>query len=410
MRVLFVVPYAPSLVRVRPYNLIRHLSSRGHAVTVATLWTNERERDSLEQLRRQGCRVLAAYLPRWRSLWNCLKALPSSTPLQAVYCWQPALARQVVDSAEEFDVMHVEHLRGAHYGLALRSRLARGSGPLPVVWDSVDCITRLFRQAASNSHNFFSRLLTRFELGRTEKYEGWLAKQFDRVLVTSPAEQTALLSLIPAEQSAPCLGVLTNGVDLDYFTPGAPSEREPATIVLSGKMSYHANVAMVAHFVNNILPFIWRRRPAARLNIVGQAPPHSIQNLARDPRISVVGTVNDLRPYLQRATVAVASLTYGAGIQNKVLEAMACATPVVASPPAVLSLAAQPGVDLLVAREPADFADEVVNLLDSPALQRQVGAAGRQYVEQHHRWNSVAVQLESYYDELVGAKRQQSRS
>src|SRR2546425_96913 len=95
MKILFVVPYVPSLVRVRPYNLIRHLSALGHDVTVLTIWTNEQERDEVDQLRQHCHAVQAAHLPRWQSLWNCVQALPTRTPMQAVYCWQPALVQQL---------------------------------------------------------------------------------------------------------------------------------------------------------------------------------------------------------------------------------------------------------------------------------------------------------------------------
>ncbi len=406
MRVLFVVPYVPSLVRVRPYNLIRHLAALGHEITIATVWTDAQSKDEVEQLRRNGFRVQADYLPQQRSLWNCLRALPGSTPLQAVYSWQPALMRRLDREAANFDVVHVEHLRGANYGLALKAQLSRCGKTLPVVWDSVDCITHLFRQAVNRSQSPLRRLLTRLELGRTERYEGWLVKQFDQVLVTSTAEQAALRSLLPAGQQIDCLNVLTNGVDLAYFTPGTAAEREPARLVLSGKMSYHANVSMVAHFVSSILPLIWARQPEASLWIVGKDPPARIRGLAEDRRISVVGTVSDIRPYLQRASVAVAPLTYGAGVQNKVLEAMACATPVVAYPQAVSALAVQPGVDVLTPHGPQAFAEAVLDLLENPAQQRAIGAAGRQFVETHHRWDRVAMQLEKYYDELITAKHQ----
>ena len=91
MHVLFIVPYVPNLIRVRPYNLIRHLAARGHEVTVLTLWSTEGERADAEALKQHCHRVVAMPLPRWRPLWNCLRALPTSTPLQAVYCWQPNL-------------------------------------------------------------------------------------------------------------------------------------------------------------------------------------------------------------------------------------------------------------------------------------------------------------------------------
>ena len=404
MDILFVVPYIPNLIRVRSYNLIRHLSARGHRLTVLTIWTNEQEREEVEQLKLYCNEVRSVYLPVWRSWWNCLQALPSSTPLQAKYCWQPELVSQFADAEFQADVVHVEHLRGAHYGLYLKTQLKNMNRYLPIIWDSVDCISLLFRQAADRSQKPLSRWLTRFELGRTEKYEGWLVNQFDQVLVTSPADREALISLLPTGQEPSSVTVLPNGVDVAYFVPNQDIAREPATLVMSGKMSYHANVTMLFHFVRDILPLIWVHRPDVKLCVVGKDPPREVLALAQNPSISITGTVNDIRPYLQRATMAVAPLTYGAGIQNKVLEAMACATPVVSTPQAVSALEVLPGRDVLVARESEAFAETVLHLLEDPHQQRRLGQAGRRYVETYHPWGVIAAQLEDVYHEVISVR------
>ena len=200
MNILYVVPYVPNKIRVRPYNLIRHLAQLGHKITVLTIWTSEDERHTLGDLEGYCTQVKAVNLPTWRSFINCLLALPTSQPLQAVYSWDPSLAEDIYSLATQtngsgaFDVVHVEHLRGARYGLDLNSRLSEREPPLPIVWDSVDSISLLFRQAMVQSKSMFSRSLTRFELNRTERYESWLVDQFDQVLVTSENDKNALLS------------------------------------------------------------------------------------------------------------------------------------------------------------------------------------------------------------------------
>lgn len=405
MNILFVVPYTPNLIRTRPYNLIRALSQRGHAITLFTLYTNEQEKADLAQLGQELKHVVALPLSRWRSLWNSLGQLPGAEPLQSAYCWQPALAQQLTDLVAyaqngrfSFDIIHVEHLRGVRYGLALRQALGTA---VPLVWDSVDCISHLFRQASQQSSSLFGRVVTRLELPRTQAYEQQMAAQFDHLLLTSPADREALLNLLPADHATDHISVLPNGVDLDYFRPAAGSKRAPATIVISGKMSYHANITMVRHFVGQIMPHVWAQRPEVQLQIVGKDPDRQIQELASHSVITVTGTVPDIRPYLQQATVAVAPLTYGAGIQNKVLEAMACATPVITTPTVAAALTAVANRDFLIAQEPAGFAQKLLGLLDNPAQQRQLGQAGRRYVESHHNWQAIAVQLEAIYQQTI---------
>jgi polysaccharide biosynthesis protein PslH len=438
VRVLFVVPNPPSLVRVRPYNLVRGLRARGHQVTVATLWSNPDEQADIARLTGQGIPAITAHLGRSQVLRNLLGAVATGQPLQAAYCQTPALRQALLAAYPEYDVVHVEHLRAARYGLALEaaggnvqgnaSELASPvglAGPwrdrtrnLPIVWDSVDCISHLFEQALAYSRSPFGRLVARLDLGRTRRYEGWLISQFDRVLVTSPLDQEALEKLAAAQDAAPQrmsagattspedsgrppVMVLPNGVDLAYFTPD-DTLREPATVLFSGKMSYHANVTAALHLVNEIMPRVWAQCPAARVVIAGKDPARSLQDLAsRNPRVVVTGTVPDIRPYLRSATVAVSPLLYGAGIQNKVLEALACATAVIASPLAVSALETTDGQQLLAAAGTEAFAQRILEVFGDPELTRRLGAAGRQYVEAHHNWGTIAGILGDVYQGVI---------
>ncbi|MCP4421386.1 MAG: glycosyltransferase [Chloroflexi bacterium] len=400
MNILFVVPYVPNLVRTRPYNLIRHLSARGNRVTVFTLWATEQERAELSHLKEICDDVHAIPMPLWHSLLNSALALPSRKPLQSVYSWKPELVSHL-NGNSHYDVVHVEHLRGSRYGLHLKENTN-----LPVVWDSVDCITHLFRQAASQSKSIKGRLRSWLDLERTANYEGWLLDKFDHILVTSPVDREALLSLkLNGRKPAP-ISVLGNGVDVEHFSPDASVTREPATLVISGKMSYHANVTMTLHLVREILPHVWQQRPDVKLLVVGKDPTREIEALAENRNIIVTGTVDALPPYLQKATVAVAPITYGAGIQNKILEAMGCGTPVVTTPQATAALSIEPNKDILVADSPEACAQKIVGLLEDKKQQEMLSRNGRNYVEEHHHWPNVAAKLEKIYTEAIASSRQ----
>ncbi len=411
MNILFIVPYTPTRIRVRPYNLIKHLACRENLLTLATVWEDETELDALREFERLGVRVISQPLQKTRVLTNTGRTFFSSTPLQARYSWQPTLAGQLdellTSNPNRWDIIHVEHLRGAQYGLHLKAQLGKHGIATPIVWDSVDCISLLFEGASRNSRSAFGRWITRFELPRTRRFEGYLVNQFERVLATSPQDKHALDELgdqyshdsTPGESN---VTVLPNGVDLEYFSP-IPNQRESDTIVFTGKLSYHANQTAATYLANDIMPHIWEGRPQTKLQLVGKDPPASIRRLAeRENRIEVSGYVPDMRDYLRVASLAIAPLVYGAGIQNKVLEAMACGIPVAASSQAVSALGAVPGRDVLVADEPQEIAAAALQLLDDPPLNSQVGANGRAYVERHHDWNSIAAQLENIYRETIG--------
>jgi glycosyltransferase involved in cell wall biosynthesis len=194
-----------------------------------------------------------------------------------------------------------------------------------------------------------------------------------------------------------------NGVDLDYFQPWA-GDHEPATLAFSGKMSYHANVTAVVHFVDRILPLVRRHRPDVRLRVIGSRPPAGLQALARDPAIAITGYLPDIRPALGGATIAICPITVKVGIQNKILEAMALGLPVVTTRAGLGGLGAVPGRDLLVADTPAEFAEHIRRLLADPPARAAIGLGGRRYVEANHRWEHAARQFEGLYASAVARR------
>jgi len=397
MKIAYVVPYVPNLIRTRPYNLMIQLAALGNEVTVFTLGSDKQDAKDVKALRSKVARVNYLEQPVWYSLWNSVWALPSRRPLQTVYSWNPRWAKQLVRLLEiqgTFDVVHVEHLRGSRYGQYVKSRMPH----IPVIWDSVDCISYLFKQASMYSTSGgFGRFVTRFELERTRLTEGKLIGEFDHVLVTSETDKKALLELaLPSINPAP-ISVLSNGVDLEYFHPNLDVQRDAETLVFSGKMSYHANISMVNYLAAEIMPRIWQKRPSVQLMIVGKDPTAEIRALSVDPRITVTGTVNDIRPFLWKATVAVVPLVYGAGIQNKILEAMACGTPVVTTSRTLSSLNAIPNEDVLVADDAEKFSQNILKLLDDPKFQFKISTAGTDYARKSHSWKVMAEALLDCY-------------
>lgn len=411
MRILYVIPYTPTPIRTRPYNLLRAMLQRGHLLTLATVWESPSERDILLEWQEQGVEIIAEPLERGRKLANLARTGFSLAPFQARFAWQPVLAERILQRISaptaRLDLAHVEHLRGAEYGAAILKQ-----GLLPVVWDSVDCISLLFQRAAQASQSRFGRWAARVELPRTRRYERQAVRRFARTLVTSPGDQEALLNLArkarKADQPPPRVEVLPNGVDLDYFRP-LNTERQTDTIVMTGKMSYHANVTAAAALVNDVMPLVWAQHPQVKVVLAGSNPSAEVRALAsRHPgRVVVTGAVPDLRPYLQLATLAVAPIIYGVGIQNKVLEALACGTPLVASPQAVSALPIRLGEEVVAADlrpgagDGQAFATAIVQLLDDPQRRQRLGLAGRTYVERHHSWGKIAEQLEGIYRQVL---------
>lgn len=398
LRVLFIAPYLLSPIRVRPYQWLRGLARRGHCVLLLCP-SGAADQHLLGELRGLCEDVVTLPVGRAEVLANCARGLLRGLPLQAAHSCSPALhalLRQILHE-RSFDVVHVEHLRAAE--------LARSVGAarpgLPLVFDAVDSISLLFERALRRGPSAQTRLMALLDLARTRRYEALYRLRFSQVLVTSQEDHWALEVLRRQHQlpGTGALDVLPNGVDLDYFHPTEAS-RAPATLVFTGKMSYHANHAAALFLLREIMPLVWQERPDVCVQIVGADPAHSLRAFAGDPRVVVTGYVPDLRPYLTQATLAVSPLRYGVGIQNKVLEAMATATPVIAARQANRALAAQPGRDLLLAESAAEYASAISGLLSDPARRARLGRNGRRYVEQHHNWEQAVARLEQFYRRL----------
>jgi glycosyltransferase involved in cell wall biosynthesis len=390
VRVLLVTPSPPSRIRVRSLGFASQLA-RQHKVTVLTLCTGEQELADVLALQRAGIDVIAIGETRLQQSLRSLRALSTPLPFQVAYGAAPALRLAIVTqlASGRFDVLHVEHMRALG---ALPESL-----PISVVWDAVDCVSRLYEQGSRAAATPLLRFIGASEAKRTRAYEHCQLRRFRHVLVTSARERQALLDLAGVEgDMAGEITVLPHGVDQEYFRPHS-GEREPKTLIFSGKMSFHANVAGVQMLVEHILPRIWARRPDVRLVIAGSNPPAWIRHLARDPRIEITGYLADLRPPLTRAQVAVSPLPYAVGIQNKVLEAMAVGTPVVASSQAAGGLQAIAGEDLLVADEPERFAEAVLRLLGDRALWYRLAERGPAYIAAHHNWQHIVRQLTEVY-------------
>ncbi|HEY0327001.1 MAG TPA: glycosyltransferase, partial [Allosphingosinicella sp.] len=223
-------------------------------------------------------------------------------------------------------------------------------------------------------------------------YERSVAARADAGLFVSEAEA----ALFRDRTGADNVRALANGIDARHFAPDSAfprlgeAERAQGPILLfTGQMDYRPNIDAVRWFAEEVLP----RVPQGRFVIAGRNPTREVKALA-GPRVTVTGAVRDMRSWLAAADVVVAPLRIARGIQNKVLEAMAMARPVVASPAAFEGIEAEPGRDLIVAGEAGAMADEIAALIEAPDRAAALGTAGRTLVVSRYGWEARLAPLE----------------
>ena len=220
---------------------------------------------------------------------------------------------------------------------------------------------------------------------------------FQRRVVVAERDRAELRSINPALDWE----VIPNGVDLEYFRPQS-GPREAATLLFTGNFAYEPNEEAALYLARELLPTLQQQIPEAQLWLVGDAPSAAMHALAGE-RILVSGRVPDLRPWLARATLFVSPLRLGAGIKNKVLEALASGCPLAATPLSVDGIAAISGQHVLLA-ERSELPAALRRLLGDEAMRQRLARAGRELVEAQYSWQQVAGRYAALYESL-GAER-----
>jgi polysaccharide biosynthesis protein PslH len=370
------VPYPPDKGdRIRTYHLLRYLSRRA-AVHLACLADEPVPQETLAVLQGLCARLAVVPLGKWMSRLRAAGSLLRGRTISEGAFHSPTLMKVLRDWAREtcFDVSLASASSLIPY---LRLSELRQT---PAVVDLIDVDSqKWFDYAAADGG--LRALLYRTEGRRLRALEQTLPTWARAATVVSAPEVELFQQFCPWDG----IHAVSNGVDLDYFRPTPPVRAENGCVFV-GALDYRPNVDAACWFARDVWPLIRRRHPGACLRLVGRQPVPEVCRLASVPGIEVVGQVPDVRPYVADAAVAVVPLRIARGVQNKVLEAMAMEKPVVASPQALKALRDKPDLPALTAADSQEWVDHVTRLLDNPALRRQLGAAGRRYVEAWHDW------------------------
>ena len=406
MKLLLLTPQSPYPPRqgttLRNYYLLRHLASQ-HEVDLFTCigqgaagWPDP----ILEEL----CGKVACFRQperplRRRILDSFLSGKPDMGLRIAAGGALGQLQRMLAEKA--YDLVQVEGLEMAPYGYAA---LQMSRQRPTVVLDSHNAEFLLQKRAALMDSRdpgrwpaaFYSWLQWR----KLQRYERDFCRAVDGVVAVSEPDRRVLASLAPGR---PTVNV-PNGIEISRYHPEPLPENTPPLLVFTGKMDYRPNVDAMLWFGLRVLPLI-RRQFDIRLQIVGMDPHPRLDRLRAMPDVELTGAVEDVVPYIHGASVYVTPMRVGGGTRFKILEALACARPVVGTELAVEGIPVQDGEHVLMANSAQSFADAVVQLLRDQAgdgkLSRALGTAGRALVEERFTWASILPQLDAFHSQLV---------
>ncbi len=384
------LPYPPNKGdKVRSYHLLKHLLKQ-HRVFLGTFIDDPDDDQHIATLQLLCADLHISKLSPRRTKVRSLMALLNEEPLTLRY-YRDATLQNWVDK-----ICRQQHIDVAVIFSSAMAQYVEGKPRLTTVIDFVDVDSAKWTQYAPRH---------RWPLSWLYRREGRLLLDYERRMATQAArsffvtENEANLFRSQAPECTVRVEAMGNGVDADYFSTDAgrlsPYDIAEVPVVFTGAMDYWPNIDAVKWFTAEVLPKLLQERPQARFYIVGRSPTAEVQALACE-RVTVTGTVPDVRPYLQYAAAVVAPLRVARGIQNKILEAMAMSRPVIASAECAAAVDAVFGHELLTARTADDYVAAIGQLLDSPKIAAAVGEAARQRVSDCYSWDAHMTKIDRY--------------
>jgi len=384
MNILYLahrIPYPPNKGdKLRAFRHIEHLSQR-HRVWCACFVDTSDDRQYIEPLARYCQDLVAIPIGRVPSVLSGLAGLLAGGTMTESFYRHDAMtdALRVWSERVAFDVVVAFSSSMAQYGLRIPARRR--------VLDLCDCDSQKWLDYAAASRGPVGWLYETEGQRLAAREHAWL-KAFDATLLISKDEATSLRTAAPSAK----LHILTNGATLPDLA--SPLEPHPSTVGFVGVMNYRPNVDAVRWFVDQCWPDVRRAYPDPVFRIVGRSPVRQVRRLSRVSGVEIAGEVKDIGDEVRRFDVSVAPLRIARGLQNKVLEAMAAAKPVVLTTKAAAGIDARDGEDYLIADAPDRIARDVAQLLRNPAERDRVGSNARRFVATHHRWDDVLRKFE----------------
>jgi sugar transferase (PEP-CTERM/EpsH1 system associated) len=375
--------------KIRMFHIIKYLSHR-FDITLLSLAENldARELGPLTEWCRD-VKIMPEVLKRHMA---ALRSALSLRPYRVVKFWSPRF-QQRCDAAfdqVQLDVVWVNFLNMMVY---VHPPLASSS---LVVLDQHNADERIWMQYAEQG-TVLRRLFGWWNLLKVRRFQERMLEHVD-VLISVSEEETEFMR----HRVCPSTTVWTipNGIDTKYFRPKPLASKPGNVILFCGSMDVTMNVDAVRYFAYEVFPIVKRDVPDAEFWIVGRNPGKDVHKLAALHAVRVVGTVEDVRPFYEKAKVSVTPFRFGAGTKLKILESMAMGVPVVSTSNGCQGIEARAAEEIWVADDAKAFADAVIQLLLDEQQNLKISAAARKLVEERYDWEVV---LENVGDKLIQA-------
>lgn len=362
--------------KLRAYHFIR-LLSRNHQISLITLDDTQNASSYLENLKPYCSEIHIYSLSLSRRSGNLVKTLNKKIPAQVAYFYDTAIHDKVRGVIHSFnpDVVFGQLLRVAPYLENLNRK---------VVLDYMDAFSHIAEKNADFSVGI-KRLFWRREFKLMREYEKLTYPKFSITTIISERDKSLL--------NHPGMHVISNGIDLDFFKPDKNSKKK-FDFVFVGNLSYKPNIDCVNYILKEVFPAIQSSMPDASLLIAGKSPSKSLLNL-KQKNIVVKPDLVDIREAYNSSSVLLAPIQTGAGIQNKILEAMAMGLPCVASRQVADGFGISNQNILPAGNNTHEICTLAISLLQDKNFYSRVTEQARDFVFENYSWEKSVRRLEN---------------
>jgi sugar transferase (PEP-CTERM/EpsH1 system associated) len=390
------LPYPPdSGKRIRTFNLLKHLARDIDIVYLSFGSDSAASSEAIAAMNSLGvdCRIVEQKLQEKSGVtfgWKLFVNLFSRYPYIVTSHFKSKFLERLTEIIADFDpaIVLAEWTPYAKYldGLENVKKI--------VVAHNIE--SRIWRRYHENESNLLKKVYIGIQAGRVERFEQEIWRNVDGIISVSPLEKKEIESRadgVPVE-------LVENGVDTDYFAPSNETV-ERGSLVFVGSMDWRPNQDAAEHFIKSIFPLIKKEIDGARAYIVGRKPPSFIRGMAAED-VVITGTVDDVRPYLEKASVMVVPLRVGGGSRLKILEAMAMRKPVASTSVGAEGLEVSDGENIVLADGPERFAAACCELLKNKKAASSIAKNGYSLAVERYRWEILAGKMKAFLTGMAG--------
>jgi len=372
--------------RIRIYNTAKMLSAN-YGVDLVFINEGKVRQDYIEKLKEVFNQVTFFSYSSLRPRWNALKGLFLRGPLQVHYYYFKEIQKWIDKNYGSYDLLFAYHIRMAEY---------LKDASCPKVVDLVDAISMNYRKARNNARGLW-RAIYSVENRRILPYEVRTVNEFDRSFIVSDVDRDYLVQhgADPRKIVTIPVAVKDEAINRSYRA------KEKDQIAFLGKMDYPPNQDAAIYFARKVFPLLRKRNPKLQFLIIGALPPRNVLELRKIPGVAVTEFVENPYRLVAASKVFVAPMRFGAGTQNKILEAMALKRPVVTTSLGARGIKGEEGKDFLVADEPEEMAEKILNLLDDSGKREYIGSQARYLVEREYNWSRVGERFLREIERLI---------